>query len=192
MHLTASSVAPSLATVAVDVSAYKLNLMCRELSAPGASAEWEIDNRTEAITSTLLGVWERAQARGITTLRVIVEPTGVYHKLLLRIAAGLGFQTFMVDAGHVKKMRSAPLKWRSAFRSSRRRPRKFGCSSLYLTPTVFQAGRSLKSRADQPNSSRRPTQRLHRTRTAALLSGESPVHRAVRAGEPRAVGRPKK
>src|SRR5581483_6146008 len=41
-----------------------------------------------------------------TALRVIVEPTGVYHKLILRIAASLGLQTALVDASHVTKMRS--------------------------------------------------------------------------------------
>ena len=34
------------------------------------------------------------------------EPTGVYYKLLLRIAASPGFETALVDAGHVKTMRS--------------------------------------------------------------------------------------
>lgn len=77
MHLIATSSAPSVVTVAVDVSAYKLNLMSRELSFPGASAEWKIANRTEPITSTLLAIRERAQACGMTHLRVIVEPTGI-------------------------------------------------------------------------------------------------------------------
>ena len=69
-------------------------------------AQWEIANRTDSITSTLNSIREKAAAIGITLLRVIVEPTGVYHKLLLRIAASLGFQTALVDASHVKKMRS--------------------------------------------------------------------------------------
>jgi hypothetical protein len=77
----------SLATVAVDVSAYKLNLICRPLSGPGAAAEWEIANRTEPITSALQVIWERAQACGYTNLLVVVEPTGIDHKLLLRIGA---------------------------------------------------------------------------------------------------------
>lgn len=106
MHLTALSAAINSATIAADVSAYKLNLLCRELSGPGATAEWEIANRTEPITSTLIAIQERARARGITELRVVVEPTGIYHKLLLRIAVSLGYQTALVDAGHVKKMRA--------------------------------------------------------------------------------------
>ena len=106
MHLTAVSPVIVTATVACDVSAYKLNLMCRDLSAPGAAAEWEIANRTEPIIDTLTAIRTEATARGITTVRVVVEPTGVYHKLLLRIAATLGFETALVDAGHVKKMRA--------------------------------------------------------------------------------------
>jgi len=106
VHLTASSSSSIPATVACDVSAYKLNLVCRELSIPGAAAEWEIANRTEPITSTLVAIRDQALARGITSLRVVVEPTGIYHKLVLRIARSLGFATGLVDAGHVKKMRS--------------------------------------------------------------------------------------
>lgn len=106
MHLTAVSPVRIPATIACDVSAYKLNVLCRELSAPGGAAEWEIENRTEAITSTLGSIRAAAEARGITHLRVVVEPTGIYHRLLLRIAASLGFETALVDAGHVKKMRS--------------------------------------------------------------------------------------
>ena len=106
MHLTAVSPAAITATVACDVSAYKLNLICRELSAAGAAAEWEIANRTEPILDTLTAIRDAASTRGITALRIIVEPTGVYHKLVLGIAASLGFETALVDAGHVTKMRS--------------------------------------------------------------------------------------
>src|SRR5438046_226417 len=106
MHLTAVLPTSVIATVACDVSAYKLNLICRELSVPGAAAEWEIANGTEPIIDTLTEIRDAAAARGITALRIIVEPTGIYHKLLLRIAASLGFETALVDAGHVTKMRS--------------------------------------------------------------------------------------
>lgn len=107
MHLTALHSVPSRpATIACDVSSVKLNLFCRELSAPGRVAEWEIDNATDAITSTLRTIIEQAGVCGIEQLRVVVEPTGVYHRLILRIARRLGLLTALVDAGHVKKMRS--------------------------------------------------------------------------------------
>jgi transposase len=103
MHIISAS---RTATVACDVSAYKLNLVCLELSSPGDVAEWIIDNRTAAIRSTLLAIGERARACGIESIRVVVEPTGVYHKLLLRIAVSVGFETALVDASHVTKMRT--------------------------------------------------------------------------------------
>lgn len=106
MHLTPVPPALSCATVACDVSAYKLDLFCQELSEPGAVAEWQISNSTEAIKALLAAILAQAAARGIGQLRVVVEPTGRYHKLILRIASSLGMLTGLVDAGHVKKMRS--------------------------------------------------------------------------------------
>lgn len=106
MHLTAVSFSDHRAIITCDVGSETLHFLCRDLSAPGSPAEWTIDNRTAAITSTLSSVRERATKAGITRLLVVVEPTGIYHKLLLRIAASLGFETALVDAGHVKKMRA--------------------------------------------------------------------------------------
>lgn len=107
MHLTSvPSNTRSAVNVCCDVGSEKLNLVCRELSAPGVVAEWEIENCTEAITRMLVQIRELATARGIEQLRIVVEPTGIYHRLLLRLAAGLGFLTALVDAGHVSKMRS--------------------------------------------------------------------------------------
>lgn len=170
MHLTASSIAPSVATIAVDVGAYKLNLMCRELSSPGASAEWEIENRTEAITSTLLAIWERAQARRITGLRVIVEPTGIYHKLLLRIAAGLGFETGMVDAGHVTKMR--PVLFGDDGKTDRRDP--------YAIEAVAARGRLIADRRHaEVYSLLRQWGKFYGDAEVALIDAKSRVHRAL-------------
>lgn len=55
-------------------------------------------DRTEPITSVLLAIRKRTRDGGIATLRIVVEPTGVYHKLLLPIARTVGFETAMVDA----------------------------------------------------------------------------------------------
>ena len=170
MHLTASSVAPSLATIAVDVSAYKLNLMCRELSSPGASAEWEIANRTEPIASTLLAIWERAQARGHTSLLVVVEPTGIYHKLVLRIAAALGFGTGMVDAGHVKKMRS--VLFGDDGKTDRRDP--------YAIEAVAAQGRLIADRRHaEVYSLLRQWGKIYGDAEVALIDAKCRVHRAL-------------
>jgi len=170
MHLTATSVASSVATVAVDVSAYKLNLMCRELSSAGRPAEWEIGNRTEAITSTLLAIWARAERQGMSGLRVIVEPTGIYHKLLLRIAAALGFETGMVDAGHVKKMRS--VLFGDDGKTDRRDP--------YAIEAVATRGRLIVDRHHaEVYSLLRQWGRLYADAEVALIDAKSRVHRAL-------------
>lgn len=107
MHLSAlSSSCSRTVTVTADVGSLKLNLFCRELCAAGAVAEWEIENGTAAITEHLTAIRELARSRGIDGLRVVVEPTGVYHRLLFRIARSLGFEVATVDAGHVAKMRA--------------------------------------------------------------------------------------
>ncbi len=170
MHLTVTSIRPSVATVAVDVSAYKLNLICRELSAPGASAEWEIANRTEPITSTLLAIHERAQSQGATEFRVVVEPTGIYHKLLLRIAASLGFQTFMVDAGHVQKMRT--VLFGDDGKTDRRDP--------YAIEAVAARGRLIPDRRHaEIYSLLRQWGKIYSDAEVALIDAKSRVHRAL-------------
>ena len=105
MHLTSQSPAIASTTIAADIAAYKMNLLCRDLAAPGIAGEWEIANRTDTITSMLADIRQRATARGIENLRIVAEPTGRYHKLLFRIARSMGFETALVDAGHVEKMR---------------------------------------------------------------------------------------
>ncbi len=76
----------SLADVACDVGLAELNLICSALGRPGFDPTWEIANGSDAIRSTLAEIQLEAKAAGFDGLRVIVEPTGIYHKLLLRIA----------------------------------------------------------------------------------------------------------
>jgi len=98
-------VSSSLADVACDVGLDGLNLICSAVARPGFAATWEIENRTDPIRATLTEIQRLAEAAGYDGLRVLVEPTGIYHKLLLRIARQLGCQTAMVNAAHVSKMR---------------------------------------------------------------------------------------
>ena len=105
MHLTAlPPVAPTI--VSCDVGSTRLNLTCRALSLPGAPAEWDIENRSLAITEALGAIRAAAMAHGAGQLLLVAEPTGSYHVLLFRIAKSLGFRTAFVDGGHVAKMRS--------------------------------------------------------------------------------------
>lgn len=170
MHLSAVSPTSTPATIACDVSSRKLNLFCRELSAPGAVAEWEVANRTEAITSTLNFIRERAAAKGIAVLRVIVEPTGVYHKHLLRIAASLGFQTALVDASHVKKMRSVI--FGDTGKTDERDP--------VAIEAVATQGRLIEDRRrEEVYQMMRQWGKLHHDAEVAMIDAKSRVHRAL-------------
>jgi len=170
VHLTVLSPSTTPATIACDVSAYKLNLVCRELSIPGAAAEWEIPNRTEPIISTLTAIRERALARGVTELRVVVEPTGIYHKLILRIARSLGFGTGLVDAGHVKKMRS--VLFGDDGKTDQRDP--------YAIEAVAAQGRLIADRRhDEVYQLLRQWGKLYHDAELALIDAKSRVHRAL-------------
>ena len=170
MHLSAISPRSKTASIACDVSSQKLNLFCRELTVPGAIAEWEIDNRTEAITTMLLSIREKAAANGITALRVIVEPTGVYHRLLLRIAASLGFETALVDASHVKKMRSVI--FGDAGKTDERDP--------VAIEAVAAQGRLIEDRRHaEVYQLLRQWGKLHHDAEVAMIDAKSRVHRAL-------------
>lgn len=93
-------------TVACDVGSTRLNFLCTALSRAGAPAEWDIPNGTTEIRETLTHIHGLAIERGARQLKIIVEPTGVYHRLLLELAVQMGFETGLVDASHVVKMRA--------------------------------------------------------------------------------------
>lgn len=64
-----------------------------------------ISNRTLDISMMLRWILAKAKIAGCNQLRIIVEPTGIYHELLLRIAEGMHLQTTFVSGEAVKKMR---------------------------------------------------------------------------------------
>ena len=67
--------------------------------------ERSVANRTVDITMALNWLRSRAKVAGYNQLRVVVEPTGVYHKLLLEIASRMNMDTALVSTEAVKKMR---------------------------------------------------------------------------------------
>lgn len=170
MHLTSLTPSTAPVTIACDAGAYKLNLVCRELSTPGAPAEWKTQNRTEPITSTLLAIREEARRCGITELRVVVEPTGRYHKLILRIARSLGFHTALVDAGHVTKMRAVV--FGDEGKTDERDP--------YVIDAVAAQGRLIADRCDaEVYQLLRHWGKLYHDAEVALIEAKSRVHCAL-------------
>ncbi len=171
MHLNAlSSHDNAVANICVDVGSEKLNLICRELTRPGALAEWEIENRTVPITRMLTEIREVALSLGIKDLRVVVEPTGIYHRLLLRIAAKLGFQTALVDAGHVTKMRVVV--FGDDGKTDQRDP--------YAIEAVAARGRLIADRRlPEVYQLLRQWGKLYADAEAELIDAKSRVHRAL-------------
>lgn len=62
-------------------------------------------NKTYAVEKRLLNFLAIVKGYGYATLRVICEPTGQYHNILLRTARRLGCLTCFVNAESVKKFR---------------------------------------------------------------------------------------
>jgi transposase len=82
-----------------------IHLFCRALAGTAFPRVFAIDNRGNAIRETLAQLRSEASSRGHTDIRLVLEPTGVYDKLLLRIAQELGFDTRLVSGEDVTKMR---------------------------------------------------------------------------------------
>lgn len=92
--------------ICCDVGMDQIHIVCPPLDEQGFGETLTIDNRTEAIRRALQSMRDRAGETRRTRLRVVVEPTGIYHQLLLRIARSIGLRTALVNAEHVVKMRT--------------------------------------------------------------------------------------
>lgn len=66
---------------------------------------FKIRNRTLDVVEALTRIREFAFSRGFDQVRVVVEPTGEYHLMLLEVAARMGCLTNLVNGEHVAKMR---------------------------------------------------------------------------------------
>lgn len=98
--------ASTLCILSCDVGMEKINAAAPSLARPGFRAEWEIPNRSVEIRALLEGLLAAVREAGLDGLRVVVEPTGIYHRHFLRIARSLGCTTNLVNAEHVSKMRT--------------------------------------------------------------------------------------
>lgn len=71
----------------------------------GERIQRSVPNRTEEIELLLTWLSESAKLEGYANVRVVVEPTGVYHELLFRIARMRGLETCLVSAEAASKIR---------------------------------------------------------------------------------------
>jgi transposase len=92
--------------ICCDVGMDEIHIVCPPLNERGFAETSVIANRTDAIRTTLEEIRKRAGATRFAHLRIVAEPTGIYHQLLMRIARSNGFRTALVNAEHVVKMRT--------------------------------------------------------------------------------------
>lgn len=88
--------------VAVDVGLDEVHLFA-ELD--GTELRRSVHNGTEDLQMMCSWLKAIAQLRGIPHVRIVAEPTGVYHELLFAIARKHGFEARLVQAEAVKKLR---------------------------------------------------------------------------------------
>lgn len=92
--------------VCCDVGMDEIHLLCPPTPDSGFMRVVPTPNRTDAIRATLAQIRDSVGPLRASRLRIVAEPTGVYHKLLMRIARSMGFRTALVNAEHVVKMRT--------------------------------------------------------------------------------------
>ena len=85
-----------------DVGGAELHLLT---TVDGRKHQRCIPNRTEEIDLLLTWLGSRAKLEGYSNVRVVVEATGVYHELLLRMARMRGMETCLVSAEAASKNR---------------------------------------------------------------------------------------
>lgn len=99
VHLKASK---RMAVFACDVSKDRINLYS-DLGT--AVIEDEFLNQTRAVEHALAGFEQIAVKHGFGKIKIVCEPTGVYHRLLINAAERLGYDTAWVNPEAVAKMR---------------------------------------------------------------------------------------
>jgi transposase len=92
--------------ICCDVGMDQIHLVVPPLGGEAFGHSLAIDNRSDPIRAELERIRQFATDEEVSRLQVVVEPTGIYHHLLTRIARELGFRTALVNAEHVVKMRT--------------------------------------------------------------------------------------
>lgn len=96
---------PGIAEVCGDVSMDEIHLTVMAGENSPFPRVFRIPNRTLDVIETLSSIRSFALGRGFEQVRVVVEPTGDYHLMLLEVAARMGCLTNLVNGEHVAKMR---------------------------------------------------------------------------------------
>ena len=162
--------ASTLCNLSCDVGMTTINAAAPSLGRPGFCAEWEIPNRSVEIRDLLERLLAAARAAGFDGLRVVVEPTGIYHRHLLRIARSLGCTTNLVNAEHVSKMRTVV--FGDDGKTDRRDP--------YAIDAVATRGRLIRDRElPEVYGLMRHWSKLYEDAVNASIDAKSRIHRIL-------------
>ena len=91
--------------VSCDVGMQSIHVVCPALGTSAFPRVYAIDNYTDPIRLELTALRDAARTAGHGEIRLVLEPTGVYDRLLVQIARELGFDVKLVNAEDVAKMR---------------------------------------------------------------------------------------
>ena len=127
--------APDTAVLAGDVCRDRIDAYS-ELG--GVGLEWDFENTPRELRAALVAFGERARLAGKARILVVVESTGAYSELVLRIAQELDFHTAWVSTEAVCKMRGI-----ESNDSSKTDPKDARC--IYRLAAVM--GKTLRHRA---------------------------------------------
>jgi transposase len=101
----ASSRATAPLVVSCDVGMQSIHVVCPALSPSSFPRVYAIENYTDPIRMELTALRDAARAAGHSEIRLVLEPTGVYDRLLVQIARKIGFDVKLVNGEDVAKMR---------------------------------------------------------------------------------------
>ena len=114
MQSTLSRISDSITTavlnVAIDVSKDHIHILP---ALPGWTRGVAVSCQTDVLLETFKGLKKEATERGFSGVRVICEPTGVYHEMPMAAAHRCGCELAFVDASKVAKAREIELGDRS-------------------------------------------------------------------------------
>jgi transposase len=100
-----SSRATTPVVISCDVGMQSVHMFCPALGASSFPRVYTIDNYTDPLRRQLITFRDAARSAGHSEIRLVLEPTGIYDRLLVQIAREVGFEVKFVNGEDVAKMR---------------------------------------------------------------------------------------
>jgi len=163
-----ASISAYAVVVAFDVGMDELHYHARFLD---QVVEDMLPNNTRSIEGGLLALQDKARRAGCNQLVVTVEPTGIYHQLLLDTALRLGMKTAFVNAEVVAKLRM--LESNDLNKTDIKDPR--------VIALVSSLGKTIKHRVlQEPHELMRHYHKLYNKAEVAAVESKCAIHKHLK------------